>query len=372
MFVDKTVAPTISIFKRALQLCGQFTREWIEIPNNYRDKLYGQILQPPLDAVLEEVKKDADELGESGVCKSRHIQNITGYLKDFHMNEFLLNRHPVLKGAEPREVSIKHPSGRCTQCIQPIIYKDCGNSSNKIVYLCLNCFKEVPLSATESFEDFRTSTILLFCSTKCERDMKAKVSGGAARRQLMRRDRGICSMCKLDCAKLIRKLQSIEKGPETDSEGNLLWKLQREDLLSRAEYRNFTSRLSKAMKEALIDKALSGKAWQADHIVPVFEGGGQCTVTNLRTLCTACHKDVTAAQASKRQKERALLKRQRQGKMTNARMNEQGGIALGISRLNQGKQQSQDMDSTAGQTREFLKSVQQRKRKYGAESSARV
>ena len=29
--------------------------------------------------------------------------------------------------------------------------------------------------------------------------------------------------------------------------------------------------------------------WQADHIIPVAEGGGDCGLENLRTLCTPCH-----------------------------------------------------------------------------------
>jgi 5-methylcytosine-specific restriction endonuclease McrA len=38
-----------------------------------------------------------------------------------------------------------------------------------------------------------------------------------------------------------------------------------------------------------------GSLWQADHIVPVAEGGGECGLDNLRTLCTPCHKAAIAA-----------------------------------------------------------------------------
>ncbi len=34
-------------------------------------------------------------------------------------------------------------------------------------------------------------------------------------------------------------------------------------------------------------------SWQADHIVPVAEGGGLCGVENMRTLCKTCHRRVT-------------------------------------------------------------------------------
>ena len=53
---------------------------------------------------------------------------------------------------------------------------------------------------------------------------------------------------------------------------------------------------------ALCPKVCSraGHAWQADHIVPVVEGGGSCGLDGLRTLCTDCHKRETAKLASRR------------------------------------------------------------------------
>ena len=33
--------------------------------------------------------------------------------------------------------------------------------------------------------------------------------------------------------------------------------------------------------------------WDADHIVPVAEGGGACDLSNIRTLCLLCHREVT-------------------------------------------------------------------------------
>jgi hypothetical protein len=34
--------------------------------------------------------------------------------------------------------------------------------------------------------------------------------------------------------------------------------------------------------------------WDADHVVPVIEGGGECDLSNIRTLCLLCHERVTA------------------------------------------------------------------------------
>ena len=45
--------------------------------------------------------------------------------------------------------------------------------------------------------------------------------------------------------------------------------------------------------------------WHADHITPVAHGGGECDIDNLRTLCTVCHRNVTAEQ----QRNKAATKR---------------------------------------------------------------
>lgn len=40
--------------------------------------------------------------------------------------------------------------------------------------------------------------------------------------------------------------------------------------------------------------------WDADHIVPVVEGGGECDLSNIRTLCLRCHREVTQALRERR------------------------------------------------------------------------
>ena len=43
-----------------------------------------------------------------------------------------------------------------------------------------------------------------------------------------------------------------------------------------------------------IDRISHDGVWDADHIVPVVEGGGECGLDNYRTLCLPCHRKVTA------------------------------------------------------------------------------
>jgi hypothetical protein len=77
---------------------------------------------------------------------------------------------------------------------------------------------------------------------------------------------------------------------------------------------NTASLRAKWNKLAPDDRAAAEKAyglrrgqrtmWDADHIVPVALGGGQCGLEGYRTLCLPCHRTATAEL-------RALLKAQK-------------------------------------------------------------
>jgi superfamily II DNA or RNA helicase len=300
MFIDKSVVPTVGDFREALNNCRFFSMEWNEISNQYKARMYHRLLQSPLDAVIEEEMKAAVQDGETGTSFSRHLQSAWLDSESLKTNEKLLKKYPILKDAELKVGRVTYPKG-VSEYRQPILAK--GGTGIMFVRLCIHCFAEVPFSESKIFQEELETPYMLFCSAKCEKDFAIKRNSGVARRLVMKRDGGVCAECKLDCTRLIRRLQSIEKYDETDVD----WKAKREAFLS-TEYPNFSSGLTKAQKEGLIKKALAGQAWQADHIHPVFEGGGQCTEVNLRTLCTVCHNKVTSAQSKKRANERKLLK----------------------------------------------------------------
>jgi 5-methylcytosine-specific restriction endonuclease McrA len=44
-----------------------------------------------------------------------------------------------------------------------------------------------------------------------------------------------------------------------------------------------------------LKQRLRRSLWEADHIIPVIEGGGECDLDNIRTLCLRCHRKATAA-----------------------------------------------------------------------------
>uniref|UniRef100_A0A2K6EHJ1 DNA annealing helicase and endonuclease ZRANB3 n=1 Tax=Propithecus coquereli TaxID=379532 RepID=A0A2K6EHJ1_PROCO len=79
-------------------------------------------------------------------------------------------------------------------------------------------------------------------------------------------------------------------------------KSQRKNLLDAT----WTTKLPLEQLNEMIRNPAEGHFWQVDHIKPVYSGGGQCSLDNLQTLCTVCHKERTARQA----KERSQVRRQ--------------------------------------------------------------
>jgi 5-methylcytosine-specific restriction protein A len=56
--------------------------------------------------------------------------------------------------------------------------------------------------------------------------------------------------------------------------------------------------------------------WDADHIIPVCEGGGECTLENMRSLCVPCHQLVTKDLARKRASQRRQERRRPSGALS--------------------------------------------------------
>ena len=110
------------------------------------------------------------------------------------------------------------------------------------------------------------------------------------RQRVFRRDHGVCALCGMDTTVLGRVLKAEwHRIRQARSEQE-----RRERAEFRQRYRWFFRRRS---------------YWDADHIVPVVEGGGECTMANIRTLCEPCHRGVTKEQArnraSRRRQERS-------------------------------------------------------------------
>ena len=104
-----------------------------------------------------------------------------------------------------------------------------------------------------------------FCTDACVHQWRLRTSPAYLRDCVLERDRGICARCTVDTVAaywLLRKARGR----------------RRQELFAVWGIRTLTRR----------------SLWDADHIVPVAEGGGACDLSNLRTLCLHCHRVVTA------------------------------------------------------------------------------
>lgn len=115
-----------------------------------------------------------------------------------------------------------------------------------------------------------------FCSEQCYKMARLLTDAGEARKQLFAVEKGVCQSCGLDCHKLHGDVQAL---------GSVH---ARERLLRSSGFPSASA--SSIARSAEIHE---GMLWQADHIIPVAEGGGECTLENLRTLCTPCHASAT-------------------------------------------------------------------------------
>jgi len=113
------------------------------------------------------------------------------------------------------------------------------------------------------------------CSDECAHEIKLRANSRYLRRCVFKRDKGICAICSIDTKNIAKEALQI----------NLIQ--DKELQLEYLKKHNISS------KRKIHRRKLGGGLWDADHIVAVKNGGGQCGLDNLRTLCISCHKNVT-------------------------------------------------------------------------------
>lgn len=192
--VDLELIGSVADLEGAVAAAKAFATEWRELPVAPRHRLLGRLLQSPLDDVAGAVARDAEAAGALGRGTDR----------------FLTATRPDLKlpqGAAWRQLTVRFPvHGRQHTYPQPVL--PCGTR------LCLHCAKpaiQLPAGADASAAVVE-SMCFLFCGATCERQYAMKSSGGAGRRALFCRERGVCSMCGLDAQRMVQRLQAIERG----------------------------------------------------------------------------------------------------------------------------------------------------------------
>lgn len=99
-----------------------------------------------------------------------------------------------------------------------------------------------------------------FCSDWCVEEWKLRSDAGHLRQRVLERDRGVCAVCGLDCLAEFARIRRLRGASRIRAAAE--WRLGKRKSL-----------------------------WDADHVVPVARGGGECDLANMRTLCLKCHRD---------------------------------------------------------------------------------
>lgn len=143
--------------------------------------------------------------------------------------------------------------------------------------LCRWCWEEVPHGR------------LAWCSDTCVEELTKRTGTGLLSR-VLRRDKGVCARCGAD-ANMVERIcyRLLEHGRLRDGAEEFISR-EAAALIRRAWGRRTASVWSYS------PTAL----WEADHIIPVWQGGGCSGPDNFRTLCVPCHREVTAEQAGAR------------------------------------------------------------------------
>ncbi|KAB0381197.1 hypothetical protein FD755_008981 [Muntiacus reevesi] len=152
--------------------------------------------------------------------------------------------------------------------------------------LCLLCQQPTCQTKQERKADAWDSR---FCSLKCQEEFWIRSNNSYLRAKVFEIEHGVCQLCNLNAQELFLRLRDAPKS-------------QRKGLLDAT----WTSKLPLEQLNEMIRSPGEGHFWQVDHIRPVSGGGGQCSLDNLQTLCTVCHRERTARQA----KERSQVRRQ--------------------------------------------------------------
>ncbi|XP_067348920.1 DNA annealing helicase and endonuclease ZRANB3 isoform X1 [Channa argus] len=146
---------------------------------------------------------------------------------------------------------------------------------SKGVPLCLSCHQACS-TTTEAWNN-------RFCSHRCQEEFQLRSSQTYMRSHVLEAEQGICQHCGLHAHDLFLKVRDAPPS-------------KRKEMLENT----WLSQLSLRQLNEIIRAPVEGDFWQVDHIRPVYSGGGQCSLDNLQTLCTVCHKNRTAQQAKER------------------------------------------------------------------------
>ncbi|XP_061840944.1 DNA annealing helicase and endonuclease ZRANB3 isoform X1 [Nerophis lumbriciformis] len=144
------------------------------------------------------------------------------------------------------------------------------------VPLCLSCQKVCSTSGAGAWDS-------RFCSLRCQEEFQLRSSHTYMRCRVLEAEQGVCQLCGLHAHDLFGRVRDALPS-------------QRKEMLENT----WLAQLPLKQLNEMIRAPVEGDFWQVDHIRPVYSGGGQCSLDNLQTLCTVCHRARTAKQAKER------------------------------------------------------------------------
>ena len=142
-----------------------------------------------------------------------------------------------------------------------------------------------------------------WCSDKCVDEHRIRRDLSYARAQVQQRDHGVCALCNRDTWVARDAMREIQRSwLNCRSTGQTE---QAEE--HRVQVERLWLEVTGQQRAVTALDMIHGlpHLWEADHIVPVVEGGGECGLDGYRTLCLRCHRSETAALARRRAEARA-------------------------------------------------------------------
>uniref|UniRef100_A0A0D9X150 Helicase ATP-binding domain-containing protein n=1 Tax=Leersia perrieri TaxID=77586 RepID=A0A0D9X150_9ORYZ len=265
---DNATKVSSRVLKRDPAFCNTFkafVKEWVELKPIEQKRLLGKPLQLPLRNELLYLK-DSNNHSENGLLKGGSKRRVTP-LCDVS--------NPLPENAEWRNVVLHNGTTK-----ERVYTQGWTTQDEPLCKLCQEPCNGELAKSPEYFED-------LFCGLTCFELYRSRTSSRFMRQELFQLEHGICKKCKLDCSELVKHIKPLCKE-------------------KREEYiRNVAPNI--ASRSKLLDKLVNEPS------------EGECALENLRTLCVACHYEVTSAQ----QKERKELTKKAKELLKNTVNNQQ-------------------------------------------------
>ncbi|KAK2497746.1 hypothetical protein MC885_009988 [Smutsia gigantea] len=270
----------------------RFVREWSGL-TAMKQKVVrrsGQLFHSPLLALEENTKQQCKQSSTKRYITKEDVSGASmDKLKNDGGHVRLITKEP-----RPRDLSTKKflEDGACVPSLNPCIaqadlrvkpstskgyLQAVDNEGNALCLLCQQPTCQTKQECKVSTWDSR------FCSLKCQEEFWIRSNNGYLRAKVFEIEHGVCRLCNLNAQELFLCMRDAPK-------------THRKNLLDIT----WTSKLPLEQLNEMIRNPREGHFWQVDHIRPVSSGGGQCSLDNLQTLCTICHRERTARQAKER------------------------------------------------------------------------